>query len=341
MRLGSLLKWSILGLVAALLLLYVTLRAGWWHTDFEDLRAKYAQPPSTFITVHGVPIHVRDEGSGPVVVMLHGSIVNLYEWELVAARLKDGYRVVRIDWPPYGLSGPDPKGVYTTARAAELVAGVIEGMQLAPVVLVATSNGANVALEYNRLHGGNVRAMALSILPLDRPSQTRKVDWRLRLAGTIHRSVLPDYRFRWWYRLIIEDTTHPGYEPTDEIVDSVYDMANLPGAAERQRQYIESNTRLFKAGDFGSVAAAAVRVPVLLQWCELDTVISQGAENSVRRFPNTQVELVSYADLGHFPMWEDPERFTADLRRFLDRVTQSRLPEVAPTAPAPGVAASM
>lgn len=334
-------KWLSLTAVAAMLLFYGSLRAGWWQTDVDDLRARYAQPPSKFITVDGVPIHVRDEGSGPVVVMLHGSIVNLYEWELVAARLKDGYRVVRVDWPPYGLSGPDPSGVYTTARAAELVAGTIEAMQLAPVVLVATSNGANVALEYNRLHGQDVRAIALSILPLDRPSQTRKVDWRLRLAGSFHRALLPDYHFRWWYRLIIEDTSHPGYEPTDEIVDSVYDMANLPGAAERQRQYIESNTRLFKAGDFGSVAAAAVRVPVLLQWCELDTVISQGPENSVRRFANTQVELVSYPDLGHFPMWEDPDRFTADLRRFLDRVTQLPVPAGSAEALAPGVAASM
>ena len=326
---------------AALILLYASLRAGSWYTDVEELRAKYAQPPSKFITVDGVPIHVRDEGNGPVLVMLHGSIVNLYEWELVAARLKDGYRVVRVDWPPYGLSGPDPSGAYTTARAAELLAGVIDAMQLAPVVLVATSNGANVALEYNRLHANKVRAIALSILPLDRPSQTRDVDWRLRLAIPLHRRLLPDFHFRWWYRLIIEDTTHPGYVPSDEIIDSVYDMANLPGAAERQRQYIDSNTRLFKAGDFGSVAAAAVRVPVLLQWCELDTVISQGAENSVRRFANAPVELVSYPDLGHFPMWEDPDRFSADLRRFLDRVTQSRLPDEGVDVAAAGVAASM
>ena len=131
----------------------------------------------------------------------------------------------------------------TTARAAELVAGTIEAMQLAPVVLVATSNGANVALEYNRLHGQDVRAIALSILPLDRPSQTRKVDWRLRLAGSFHRALLPDYHFRWWYRLIIEDTSHPGYEPTDEIVDSVYDMANLPGAAEPVRCDVVCSSR--------------------------------------------------------------------------------------------------
>jgi pimeloyl-ACP methyl ester carboxylesterase len=314
--------WFVLAVSLALAMYFATLRAGWWASDVVELRAKYAAPPSRFLTVDGVPIHVLDEGSGPVVVMLHGSIASLHEWDLVAARLTDAYRVVRLDWPPYGLSGPDPSGEYSTARAAQLLAGVVAALQLPPFVLVATSNGGNVALEYNLHHAQMVRAIALSVLPLERPSQTRAVDWRLRALMPVHKKFLPDFHFRWWYRVIIEDTTSPGFEPTPAMVDMFYDMNNLPGAAQRQRQYIDSNTRLFKAGDVGSVVARAVTAPVLLQWCELDTVISQTAEDSVRRFVSAQVELVRYPDLGHFPMWEAPERFSADLRRFLDRVSQ-------------------
>ena len=54
-------------------------------------------------------------------------------------------------------------------------------------------------------------------------------------------------------------------------------------ALERQRQYIAANTKAFKTSDVGAVAEL-VRVPVLLQWCEIDTVISQGAERSIARF---------------------------------------------------------
>ena len=53
-----------------------------------------------------------------------------------------------------------------------------------------------------------------------------------------------------------------------------------------------------------------VRVPVLLQWCGYDTVISQGAAPTVARFKNTTVTLIEYPDVGHFPMWEIPERFS-------------------------------
>lgn len=308
------------GLVLLLLGAIASLRAGLWQSDREALIAEYVVAPSRMVTVEGVPLHVRDEGQGPVVVMLHGSIVNLHEWDLVAERLIDRYRVVRLDWPPYGLSGPDPTGEYSTARAAQLLAGLVEQLDLPPFVLVATSNGGNVALEFNQRYPGHVRAIALSILPLERPSQARAVDWRIRAMRRFHDAVLPDFRFRSWYRLIVEDTT-PGFSPTDAMVEPVFDMNNLPGALRRQKQYVESNTKIFKAGDAIAKTAASVTVPVLLQWCDRDDVVSQGPQSTVARFSRTQVELVRYPDLGHFPMWEDPARFTADLRRFLERVT--------------------
>ncbi len=322
--------WALatLGALGLLVAYYASLRAGFWASDRAALIAQYATPPSRFIVVDGVPLHVRDEGAGPVVVMLHGSIANLQEWNEVAARLVHEFRVVRLDWPPYGLSGPDPSGEYSTRRAAQLLAGVVDELQLPPFVLVATSNGGNVALEYYQMRPESVVGLALSILPLERPSQTRAIDWRIRAMQKGHSYLLPDYRFRSWYRLIIEDTTPDPFTPTPEMIEPLFAMNNLPGALARQRQYIESNTRIFKAGDAIARAAATVRVPVLLQWCDQDDVVSQGPAATVARFEQTHVELIQYADLGHFPMWEDPARFTADLRRFLDRVFVSQAESV-------------
>lgn len=321
----------------------LALRAGWGDSDRAVLQLRYLQPPARMITIDGVPLRVVDEGSGPVVVMLHGSIVSLHEWDLVAQRLRKDYRVVRLDWPPYGMSGPDPSGVYSTPRAAQLLAGLVEALQLPPFVLVATSNGANVALEYNQHHADKLRALALSIVPLERPSQTRAVDWRIRMLQPVHRYLLPEHHFRWWYRVLLEDTTAPGFQPSDAMVDTLYDMNNLPGAARRQAQYIDANTKVFKSGDAIAAAAADVRVPVLLQWCELDTVISQGAQSTVKRFTHAPVELINYPDIGHFPMWEQPDRFTDDLRRFLLRVN-AQAERASPAGPAaqsePAVAAA-
>ena len=304
------------------------LRAGALATDPVAAKARWAAAPSRFVTVDGVVMHVLAEGppGAPVVVMLHGSIANLHEWDLVADRLKGRYRVVRFDWPPYGLSGPDTAAP-TTPRAAQLMNGLLTQMGIARFALVATSNGANVALEYNRLYPGHAIGMAFSMLPLERPSQTRKGGAWMQTLVWLQQWV-PNWHSHAFYRAILTDTDPPGFEPADWMVDSIYDADNLPGAAARQRAYLAANVGLFKT-DIISREAAAVRVPVLLQWCAFDTVISQSADASVKRFVNAPVELIRYPDLGHFPFWQNPDRFTRDLVVWLDKVTR------APAAKAP------
>lgn len=300
----------------------LALRAGAGATDRATLEKRWADGPSRFVTVDGVRMHVREEGpvSAPVVVLLHGSIVNLHEWDDVAAILKDRYRIVRFDWSPYGLTGPDPSGVYSTPRAAQLMDGLMKQLGHDRFAVVATSNGSNVALEYNRAYPGHARAMAFSMLPLERPSQTRKVDWRLGWSLPVFKSILPDWRPHWFWRVMLEDTTPPGFEPTERMVDQITEMNNLPGALDRQAQYIQANVKAFKTSDVGAVAES-VHVPVLLQWCSYDDVISQGAQASVARFTNAPVTLIEYPDLGHFPMWEKPARFARDLDAWLGKVT--------------------
>ncbi len=77
------------------------------------LEAKYASPASRFIHIDGVRIHYRDEGSGPAILLLHANFSNLLGWDPWAEALKDHYRVVRFDFPAFGLTGPDPGGDYS------------------------------------------------------------------------------------------------------------------------------------------------------------------------------------------------------------------------------------
>jgi pimeloyl-ACP methyl ester carboxylesterase len=313
-------------LAVLLLAWFSAAKLGWLATDRQAMVARYAQPPSRFITVDGVPMHVRVEGQGPPVLMLHGTGVNLHEWDPLAERLRGSYQIVRVDWPPYGLSGPDPKG-YTTAEAARLVGLVLDQLKLDKVAVVATSNGSNVALQLNADNPGRITAMAFSILPLERPSQTRKVDGRLKAWIKHVEPLLPYYHPKAFYRLVFQDTGHPGWKVPDALPQLMYDMSNQPDAIRRQKQYLASNVKLFKTTDLGAVAGK-VRAPVLLQWCERDTVISQGPEASVRRFTGTHVTLIRYPDVGHWPMWEISDRFAADIRSFLDLNLKSPPPAV-------------
>jgi len=316
----------------AFLAWFVPAKLGWLASDREKMIAKYADPPSRFVEVDGVPMHVRIEGKGFPVVLFHGTTgVNLREWDPLAERLKNEYMVVRMDWPPYGLTGDNPRG-YTTPEAGRLVNHLLDKLGLERVATVATSNGGLIALEVNKLKPGRIAAMAFSILPLERPSQSRKVDWKLVWASSFHKSVLPYYHPKIFYEWMYQDTGHKGWNPPDFLPQMSYDMANLPDAIQHQDQFLADNTRLFKTTDVGAIAGT-VKAPVLLQWCREDTVISQGPEATVKRFTNTQVTVVDYPHVGHWPMWEIPDQFANDIRTFLHSVNLGEAPAV---RPAPG-----
>ncbi len=297
---------------------FIPARLGWLASDRDKMIERWAQPPSQFLEIDGVPMHVRIEGQGFPILMLHGTGVNLHEWDPTAERLKDQFQIIRLDWPPYGLSGPNKKG-YTTAEATRLVGLTLDELKIDKAVLLATSNGNNVGLELNKQRPDLFSAMILSIVPLERPSQTRKVDWKIIKLLKFHKTFLPDYRSKYFFRAVLEDTGAPGWKAPDRMVQIMTDMANLPNALKNQAAFIKSNADLFKTTDMGAVAEH-VNVPVLLQWCWQDTVISQGAESTVKRFTNADVTVIDYKDVGHWPMWEIPDLFADDIREYLNQV---------------------
>ncbi len=75
----------------------------------ETLVARWAPPPSDFIDVKGMVVHVRDEGprQDPLpVVLVHGTGASLHTWEGWVQVLKTQRRVITFDLPAFGLTGP-------------------------------------------------------------------------------------------------------------------------------------------------------------------------------------------------------------------------------------------
>src|SRR4051812_18003150 len=101
----------------------------------EMLRARWAGGASRFIDVDGMQVHVRDEGSGPAVVLLHGTSSSLHTWDGWADGLRDHYRVVRFDLPAFGLTGPSPSGDYSLDAYVTFVSHVLQRLRVPRFVL--------------------------------------------------------------------------------------------------------------------------------------------------------------------------------------------------------------
>src|SRR5271156_2739447 len=78
------------------------------------LEAEYAGPPSEFLAVASMRMHVRDTGprDARVVILLHGLGSSLHTWDPWAQALSVRFRVIRYDLPGFGLTGADSTGDY-------------------------------------------------------------------------------------------------------------------------------------------------------------------------------------------------------------------------------------
>src|SRR4051794_39241067 len=127
----------------------------------EALRARWAGGASRFVEVDGMQVHLRDEGTGPTVVLLHGTSTSLHTWDGWTAGLRDHYRVVRFDLPGFGLTGPSPSGDYTLAAYVTFVEHVLDRLQVQRFVVAGNSLGGAVAWRFALAHPDRVRGLIL------------------------------------------------------------------------------------------------------------------------------------------------------------------------------------
>ncbi|MFZ2994763.1 alpha/beta fold hydrolase [Sphingobium sp.] len=159
----------------------------------QALRARYALPASQFAIIDGEPIHYVDEGKGPTILLLHGSFGSLLQWNRWAARLKMHYRVVRIDLPPAGLSGPSPDANYTVERKIAIIEGLRARLGLDRFLLVSTSSSGIVGAAYAALHSEHLTGLIYSNAPVGKL--------------VMDASQFPDAL----KQAVAEDATHKGY----------------------------------------------------------------------------------------------------------------------------------
>jgi pimeloyl-ACP methyl ester carboxylesterase len=87
-------------------------------------------------------IHYRDQGTGPVVVPIHGVLVNGTVWDRVVPALSGGMRVVVPDLPLGSHSAPmNDNADLSPLGLARLIAEFLERLELDDVTLVGNDTG--------------------------------------------------------------------------------------------------------------------------------------------------------------------------------------------------------
>jgi haloalkane dehalogenase len=157
------------------------------HTDSDAARQRFGLTrelfpfDSRFLEVAGARLHHVDEGSGPVLLMVHGNPAWCFLYRHVIKALCGRYRCVAIDLPGFGLSDAPRAYGYTPAEHARVLGAAIEALNLDGACLIAHDWGGPIGL----------RAM------LD----TGRID-RVLLGNTWAWPVNGDWHFEWFARLM-------------------------------------------------------------------------------------------------------------------------------------------
>jgi magnesium chelatase accessory protein len=98
---------------------------------------------SRFVTAAGMSWHVQRAGSGPVMLLLHGTGASTHSWRKLIPLLARNYTVLAVDLPGHGFT--DPAATASAASIAGMsdrLAALLRELQLRPEYCVGHSAGA-------------------------------------------------------------------------------------------------------------------------------------------------------------------------------------------------------
>jgi pimeloyl-ACP methyl ester carboxylesterase len=306
----------VLGTLVALVLAAGIFIAATWAPErsVAELQARWAPPPSVFIEVAGMKVHLRDEGprdDPSPIVLLHGSGSSLHAWEGWVAALKAQRRVITLDLPGFGLTGPSPDGVYTLDNDARVVVALLDKLGVARCVLGGNSLGGAVAWRMALAHPSRVDKLIL-VDAGGYPSHSTSIPLGFRLArmpvvSWLLQNTLPRFLVVQGMRNVFGDPA----KVTPEMVDRAVELTQREG---NRRAFIERARQRSSASLAHHVPE--LKLPTLVMWGGRDRLIPpEDAERFHRDIAGST--LAMFDDLGHAPEEEDPVRTAAAVKQFL------------------------
>ena len=284
----------------------------------ETLVARWAPPPSDFVDVKGMVVHLRDEGprEDPLpIVLLHGTAASLHTWEGWVRGLKTERRVISVDLPGFGLTGPFSgayaAGDYRGDTYARFVLDLMAQLKIERAVLGGNSLGGEIAWRVASLAPHSVASLVLvdaSGLALE--PQSAPIGFMLArtpVLGRVAEWVLPRAIVAQGLANVYGDRT----KVDANLVDRYFELALREG----NRRALGQRLRQMEPGADAS-RIDGIKQPTLILWGGRDKLVPLAAGRELhRRIAGSQ--LVVFDDLGHLPQEEDPARTVAAVRTFL------------------------
>jgi pimeloyl-ACP methyl ester carboxylesterase len=303
----------ILSLTALLIVAFIIIFS---HRDIplDDLKIKYANSNSSFVAVNKMDVHFRDEGVQTdtiPIVLIHGTGASLHTFNSWSDRLKKSNRVIRVDLPAYGLTGPFPDENYTMANYTAFLKDFLIALNIKQCVLAGNSLGGAIAWNFTLEQPSMVTKLIL-INASGYPIASKSVPIAFSLAKIpVINKLLTFITPRFLVRSSVENVYFDNSKVTDLVVERYFNLTLRAGNRKAfvDRLKIPKDTSTHKN-------IKNIQQPTLILWGAEDLLIPvENAYKFQEDLPNNT--LVILENTGHTPMEESPLESLAPVISFL------------------------
>ncbi len=267
----------------------------------------------------GARVAYRELGAGPPLALLHSATLSHMEWEPVARRLAERFRVVLPDLPLHGDSEDRARYPYTLDWFAEVLCGFAAEV-LGPRPLLAGHDiGAEILLR--AVAGGGVEPSRLVLMPnrLHRPEAHARLRAAWRIAACAGALPGADRVLTHAAPIVFSPALGPrlsarGEPAARDLVRHAF--ADVPGNPSLARSWAKF-ARRWPRGPQTQLLELYPRLeaPVLLLWADRDRLHPLvGAEETLKLLPRAQLRVL--AGTGFLIAYDDPVGLARELVAF-------------------------
>jgi pimeloyl-ACP methyl ester carboxylesterase len=287
----------------------------------DELIPLYANQDSKFMPILGMNVHYRDEGvqtdSIPL-ILLHGMSSSLNTWDSVAMGLKTERRVISLDLPGFGLTGPSPENAYNFTYYNKFIDSFTTRLKIKRFILAGNSMGGAISWNY-ALHNPQGLAKMILIDAAGYPKKGESGSLGFKIASTpVINNLLLYATPKFLVRKSLETVYHDPARVTDAQVERFHDVAiregNRAAALEIFKGSFTGGAKRFLDSPVPKIKD--IKTPTLILWGDKDNLIGvNNVDNFLRDIPGSRAEI--YQNVGHVPMEEVPGKVVESIQKFV------------------------
>lgn len=284
----------------------------------DTLKTKYAQSPSKFIEIEGLQVHYRDEGTvekdSIPLVLIHGTGASLHTWDKWADILKNDFRIIRLDLPAYGLTGPNDANEYPMEYYVSFLKQFLQKLGIQKCYIAGNSLGGALAWQYTLKYPGSINRLIL-IDAAGYPMKSKSAPIAFRIARMpLLKNTIKYITPRSMAESSVKNVYFDDSKVTPELVDRYWELTLREGNRAAFVARLNQNTTM----DDHWKNMHTIAIPVLIEWGQYDELIPVEIAKLFHQDLLNDT-LIVYSKAGHVPMEEIPEQTAQDARVFLKK----------------------